>query len=255
VSSPAADPTIRRQVVAAARIVLASDARAPVARIARAAGVSRATVYRHFGSRRALLGVVDRDPLPDSRTRILDAAQEMLLTRSLSELSMDELASAAGVSRGTLYRLYPGKSALLRAMMQRYSPFGPMQAVLAEHRDEAPHVVLPLLARAVVGAAGGRLGLMRAIIHEATSGSPASLAAVRPVLGPALGGLADYLARQMSAGRLRPMDPFLALQAFLGPIYFHLTTRQTLAEIVEFDIGVDDAVDELARASLEGLAS
>jgi hypothetical protein len=40
----AADPTIRRQVMAAGRELLEDDAAAPVARIATAAGVSRAVV-------------------------------------------------------------------------------------------------------------------------------------------------------------------------------------------------------------------
>src|SRR5919106_3122738 len=98
-----ADPTIRRQVVSAARSVLAEDARAPVARIARTAGVSRAPFYRHFGSRGALLATIARDPPPAARARILEAAQDALLGTSLADLSMDDLARAAGVSRGTLY--------------------------------------------------------------------------------------------------------------------------------------------------------
>ena len=250
----AADPTIRRQVVEAARLEIAADAHAPVLRIARTAGVSRATLYRHFGSRDALLATIDQQAPPSARARILDAAQEMLLRGSLADLSMNELARAAGVSRATLYRLFPGKPALLRAMIDAYSPFQAMHDVLAAQYDDPPSVVLPLLAQAILGASEGRVGLMRAVLHEATSGSPSTLAGIRPVLGPALGAFAQYLARQMSAGRMRPMDPFLALQAFIGPIYFHLTTRQTLGAIVDLRIGVEDAVDELVLATLEGLA-
>ena len=58
----AVDPTIRRQVMSAAREVLAEDAGAPVAAIAGRAGVSRATFYRHFGSRESLLKSVALEP-------------------------------------------------------------------------------------------------------------------------------------------------------------------------------------------------
>jgi len=253
-SALGADPTIRRQVVAAARTVLAADERAPVATIATAAGVSRATFYRHFRSRGALLAMIDHDPPPEARARILEAAQDMLLVTSLVDLSMDNLARAAGVSRGTLYRIFPGKPALLRGLVETYSPFEAMLSVIAGYGDAPPAVVLPQIARAVVGVAERRLGLMRAVFHEATSGSPASLAGVRPVLAPALGALADYMTRQMSAGRMRRMDPLLALQVFIGPIYFHLMTRQVATEIVDLDIDVEDAVNELVRATLAGLA-
>src|SRR4051812_8645645 len=116
----AADPTIRRQVMSAAREVLATDAGAPVGRIAVRAGVSRATFYRHFGSRESLLEIIQLEPRPDARTRILVAAKDMLLVTSLGELSMDELAKAADVSRGTLYRIIPGKGALLRGLIEAY---------------------------------------------------------------------------------------------------------------------------------------
>ena len=98
----AADPTIKRQVVAAAREALAADPDAPVERIARSAGVSRATFYRHFGSRAALLDTVAHTPRPPARDRILVAAQEMLVGTTLTDLSMDDLARAADVSRGPL---------------------------------------------------------------------------------------------------------------------------------------------------------
>ncbi len=167
----AADPTIRRQVVAAARVELATDSEAPIVRITERAGVSRATFYRHFGSRAALLDTVAHTPRPPARTRILVAAQEMLVGTTLTDLSMDDLARAADVSRGTLYRLYPGKAALMEALIEAYSPFEAVRAIVASHRTEPPEVVLPLLARAIVGVAGERLGLMRAIFLEVSSAS------------------------------------------------------------------------------------
>jgi len=249
----AEDPTIRRQVMSAAREVLAQDAGAAVAEIADRAGVSRATFYRHFGSRAALLESVALEPRPDARARILVAARDMLVGTSLAELSMDELAKAADVSRGTLYRLVPGKGALLQALIETYSPFEAIRGIVAEHRDDPPEIVLPLIGRAIVGVAGERLGLMRAIFHEVTAGGPA-VAEMGPLFEQTLGLLASYITGQMAIGRIRPMHPILALQAFIGPIFFHLMTRPMIEGIVPLPMDHQAAVDELITAGLEGLA-
>jgi AcrR family transcriptional regulator len=250
----AADPTIRRQVMSAARAVLAEDATAPVTAIAERAGVSRATFYRHFGSRAALLRSVEVEPRPAAEARILVAAKDMLVRHSLDELSMDDLAAAAGVSRGTLYRIVPGKAALLQRLIEAYSPFEAVRSIVTEHRDDPPEVVFPLIGRAVVGVAGERLGLMRAVFHEVTSGSGPALDGMRPLFTATLGVLAAYIEGQMAAGRVRPMHPLLALQALVGPIFFHLMTRPTIERIVGLPMDPEAAVDALVAATLEGLA-
>ncbi len=126
----AGETALRRRILKDATRVLAQDRQASIADIADAAGVSRTSFYRAFTSRAELLQVLQRDPEPDTSRRVLEAALSMLRTRALADLSMDELALQAGVSRANLYRLFPGKAALFRAILLAYSPFEPVMAVL-----------------------------------------------------------------------------------------------------------------------------
>lgn len=249
----AADPTIRRQVMSAARQVLAEDAGAPVAVIATRAGVSRATFYRHFGSRESLLRSVALEPQPAAEARILSAAKDMLIRHSLDELSMEELATAAGVSRGTLYRVVPGKAALLRRLIEVYSPFEAIRSIIIDHREDPPEIVFPLIGQQMVGAAGERLGLMRAVFHEVTGGAGPAMDGMQPLFQATLGALAEYIVGQIAAGTIRRMHPVLALQAVVGPIFFHLMTRPVIERAVQLPIGPEAAVSQLVVASLEGL--
>lgn len=52
-----------------------------------------------------------------NRARILEAARKVMKKKTLDELCMDELAALAGVGKGTLYRRFEDKQALLHALL------------------------------------------------------------------------------------------------------------------------------------------
>src|SRR2546423_7375850 len=133
----------RERIMSEASRLLARDRQASVEDIAMAAGVARTTFYRAFPSRAQLLRAIDLQPEPDTRDRVLQASIRMLGTQSLRDLSMDSLASEAGVSRANLYRLFPGKSALFKAILLAYSPFAPVMAVFAPSGDHPPDEGIP----------------------------------------------------------------------------------------------------------------
>jgi AcrR family transcriptional regulator len=230
-----------------------------VADFALAAGTSRSTFYRHFKSREALLEALAVSPEPDVRERILGAAVEMVGADGLSALSMDELADRAGVSRATVYRVFPGKSALLMALIQGYSPLEPVTRLLAERNDEPPAVLMPELARtayrAVYGAGENRAGLVRALFFEVSGLRPETEEAAADAIRDVVGHLVLYVMGQMAQGRLRKMHPLLALQSFIGPILFHVLTRPLAERVLRLDIEGEAAVTQLAETWLRAMAT
>src|SRR5215216_4227641 len=194
--------------------------------LAAAAGVSRATLYRLFGNQQHLLHELGLQPPPTIRSRILDTALELVGRHGLAELSMDELATRAGVSRATLYRLFPGKEALFAELVRGFSPFEPIAAVLETAGERPPAEVIPAIAQAMAGAMDGHIGLLLQLLFEVSrhpdpdGGHGASEDAIQGMRTLPL--VAGYLDRQMAAGRLRQMDPVLAMQALAGPIVMHL---------------------------------
>jgi len=240
-------------------VVLALGGKPTVADFAAAAGVSRASFYRAFRSRDALIEALNRTPEPGARERILRAALEMVGAQGLAALSMDDLADRAGISRATLYRLFPGKSALFTALVYAYSPLEPVIKVLAERSDDPPGVVIPEIARAVYRTvyAGGedRTGLLRALFFEVSRLAPDTLEATRDAIAQVVGSMVAYLVAQMSAGRLRPMHPLLALQSFMGPIFFHVMTRPAAERVLGIEMDGEKALAELAETWLRAMAT
>ena len=249
--------TTRERIIGEARGLLRGGKRATVDQIARAAGVSRTSFYRAFDSRDALLEALDVAPERGARQRLLDAALEMVGAHGLSALSMDDLADRAEVSRATLYRLFPGKSALFTALVSTYSPLEPVTAVLTAMGDQPPDVVMPAIARTVYqttyGRGADRTGLLRALFFEVTGLAPDTEEAARLAIGKVVGAAMLYLTTQMSEGRLRPMHPMLALQSFVGPIVFHVITRAAMERVLGLDIEGEEAVTELAETWLRAM--
>jgi AcrR family transcriptional regulator len=230
--------------------------------LAAAAGVSRATLYRLFGSQQHLLQALGVEPPPVVRSRVLDTALDLVGRHGLAELSMDELAARAGVSRATLYRLFPGKAALFAELVRRFSPFEPIAAVLQTMSDRPPAEVIPAVAHAIATAMEGHVGLLLQLLFELSRSGPGSHAAAGFQEDAAnamrtLPLVAGYLAEQMAAGRLRRTDPVLAVQALTGPIVMHLLIRAPAESQSGPGRGVtvplEEAVDQLVGIWLRAM--
>src|SRR5262249_47926139 len=120
--------------------------------LAAAAGVAVRTLYRLFGSRETLLREACCAPKPTARQRILDAALDEVGHHGWTQLSMDDLAATAGVSRATLYRLLPGKSALFDELIRAFSPWEPVADLIDAMPDGRPEDVMPAVAQVIAEA-------------------------------------------------------------------------------------------------------
>ncbi len=227
-----------------------------MAELAATTGVSLRQLYRLFGSRAALLKEVDREPPPGARERILESALDLLGRSSLADLSMDELAARADVSRATVYRLFPGKSALFRELIAAYSPWESIARILddtAATADDTPWHVIPHVARALVEALSGRSGVLLRMVFEMSRGAPDTREGVQRSMLRGLPDLIQYLTQQMAAGRLRQVHPVIALQMLAGPIVAHELARP-LAALVGLEATRDQVVEQIVELWLRAMA-
>lgn len=154
--------------------------------------------------------------------RVLDAAKSCCERWGLEKVTVDDIAAEAGVSRATLYRLFPGgKDVLFDAL--RVRELNDFFAVLAA-QVEATHTLEDLLVGAVVAAtrelrADEHLALMMAAEPGATlsqltvEGLPRIIRMANATLTPLV---ASYVPRA-AAVRLIDVLARLTISYFLAP--------------------------------------
>ncbi|MFI9453839.1 TetR/AcrR family transcriptional regulator [Amycolatopsis sp. NPDC052450] len=62
----------------------------------------------------------ERSDAARNRAKILKAAEELFAARPAADVTMEDIAKAAGVGRATLYRRYPDRSAIAVALLDEH---------------------------------------------------------------------------------------------------------------------------------------
>ena len=91
-----------------------------------------------------------KDEAQETRNRILDAAEHLFSERGVSRTSLEDIAQAAGVTRGAIYWHFNDKRDLFAAMVDRVTL--PMEAMVARSSDESVADPIALLKASAVTA-------------------------------------------------------------------------------------------------------
>jgi AcrR family transcriptional regulator len=244
----------REDVLAKVAAVFAGGAAPSMDEMALAAGVSRAALYGLFGSRAALLDAIGADVPPSVEERILVAAGEIVAERGFGGLSLDDVAQRSGVSRATVYRLYPGKAALYREVVQTYLPMDEAMQMMDSMADRPPNQVMATMARSLAQAGEVPIGVLRSVLFEVSTGPGGGNEEFLDEAYLNVQVVIRYLERQMDAGRFRKVDPVLAMQAFFAPVMFHAVSRPVLEEYGLLNVSLEDAVQALTEGWLRAMA-
>ena len=202
--------------------------------------------------------VADAVPARDDtakRRQIIDGARRVFLSTGFDGASMNEVARASGVSKGTLYVYFASKEELFAALLRQEKRDQAEQ--LCRFDEDGPDV------RETLRAFGVRL--MDLLVRPDSLAHLRTVMAVAPKFpeigrayyeaGPETGRrrLARYLDRQVEAGRLAIPETMPAAQQFLDlckaemflKVLLCVRTRPTAAEI---EAHVDRAVDLFMKA-------
>jgi AcrR family transcriptional regulator len=152
----------------------------------------------------------------DRAARILDAFETVVAENGIAGASMDAVARAAGMSKRTLYALFPGREALFDAWVARIG--ASLVRPLTERDSDAPLAdrLRAMLSREIEDAASRRrLTVLRALIAEAPRLPEPARALRREAVETARARLSEEIGRAIARGEIRPVDPTAAAAMLL----------------------------------------
>ncbi|GAB4267712.1 MAG: TetR family transcriptional regulator [Deferrisomatales bacterium] len=178
------------------------------------------------------------ETLAESRARVLQVAARRFAAKGFTGAQMGEIARDAGMGVGTLYKHFPSKEALFRAMVERFlsALFGATEAALAQQGGPFPEPLEAYTEAAIACVLSDPL-VCRSVAQETLG----SRVAFRQVIGADLWERIETHRARVAAflgarpGQLRAgLSPEDAAVFFLG----------TLWTFVEHDLN-RDALDRL----------
>jgi AcrR family transcriptional regulator len=182
------------------------------------------------------------------------AGLEAFLNAGYAGASVERIAAAAGVARGTFYLYHPNKEALFCALLDRLSV--PLLAAIEHARDEVRRAGSIAEAQSVYARLGaeiaivlsGRLPLVRLMLAEGRSAGPGG-EAVRERLRRAEGLTREILEEGTRRGLHRPHDSLTASLAITGAVE-RLAWAVVSGEVQADPVGAATELVEMFRRAL-----
>jgi AcrR family transcriptional regulator len=151
--------------------------------------------------------------------QILEAAFRVFGTRGLHQATLDDVARAAGITKGTIYLYFPSKAALFSAMLKaRVNDLLPPMEASGGRSTPSVHRQLLLLAQRLYQffKSPAYLAMYRTMVGEAPQFPEAAALLYREGILPANRRLAEVIRRGIASGEFRSVDPLIAARALVG---------------------------------------
>ena len=164
----------------------------------------------------------------ERRQQIVEAAMSVFARKGYAGATNRDIALEAGVTPGLIYHYFRDKRDLFDAILAEHNPLGESVSLLQADAiaDREPRAVLNELAGSMLSRmeAVAQLPALQMLVGEALR-DPEVRAAFNANFTRVVDALAAYLQAQIDRGRLRPLDPNLVAQLFVGSLLNCVTRR------------------------------
>lgn len=199
-----------------------------------------------------------KNPPPDRRAEILDAALRLFAEKGYAEAANAEIAKEAGVTAAALYYYFPSKEELFRAAVSEHlAQFLPTLTNLTRQGGPpdggSQEPFRSLLQRALAFFTGEKSQLVLKIILAEGPRRPEIRQIWNEQTAAAFASLMPYLAGAIADGRIRPVDPRLVFVLLQGPLMLSIVLRDLLQVPALQELTDEALMDAVLEVTLPGL--
>ncbi|WP_051318933.1 TetR/AcrR family transcriptional regulator [Chitinimonas koreensis] len=188
---------------------------------------------------------------------ILDAALELFVARGFAATKVEDIARAAGVTAGTIYRYYANKEDMLKAVIQESYERTYLEGdqLFAQFRGTGPELLAEVI-RAwwrLVGST--RLsGLPKLMIAEAANFPELAQFHREAVIERGEGYIARAIEYGIARGEFRPLPVDIAVKVVCAPVVMAMIWRHAPLPCNAGDLDIERYLDEVIHTLIQGLA-
>lgn len=198
--------------------------------------------------------------LETRRNQIVDAAIEIFGSKGLDVATVDEIAQAAGISKGTIYLYFKSKDEIFDAILAERSTLPYMTEVFSSGKMPPELAELPL--QSFLEEMGNKFldmmdlyqPILRMVLADAHRFPVQAEHVYNNLILKGNKILADFLAAQSEAGRIRKLDsPLITARCLIGMLIVYIFSQEMLGGKKFLPIERDKWVRAAVSLFMEGV--
>ena len=162
----------------------------------------------------------------NTKKKIIEAALKLFSKKGYLGATTKEIAREAKVAEVTLFRYFPSKEALFEEVINTYSFFPKLKAILSEIQDKNYIEALKIIAQNFLNLLESKKDLIK-IMHSEMQRYPDQIKKIyENVIDSTVNLLSDYFKSLQKKGILRDFNTEIVARAFLGMFFSYFYVRE-----------------------------
>lgn len=193
----------------------------------------------------------------DRPQEILDAALTVFISKGFAGTKLDDVAAAAGISKGLLYRYFDNKAELFKDVIRQTLGTTIRDVGDRARASDSALAALDMFLNQMIAVASDarRSAIPKLVISESGNFPELAVFYLAEVIGPGLKQLAGLVRRGTESGEFRKVDPELAARSIIAPLLLLVIWRHTFAKYDSGRFDPEALIRQHRDILLHGLAA